>query len=177
MAGFHVVYYKSKILNLGLHDGTLWLLELYSTPSQLLKFFMEITDMLSLIFTSDNLIVQYTSCLTQAIYQLVYDLLKKCWRSCYANWEPGIPKWVVIKMVTWGCASSSRTTCWYGLLKSNFVNLSTPLNLVNNSSDMGNGYSGTLLIFIVIILYHQVFKRNQQLDTKLCKSLKFQLHS
>lgn len=35
----------------------------------------------------------------------------------------------------------------------------------------------TLLVFIIMILYHQVFKRNQQLDTKLYESLKFQQHS
>ena len=35
----------------------------------------------------------------------------------------------------------------------------------------------TLLVFIIMILYHQVFERNQQLDTKLYESLKFQWHS
>ena len=31
-------------------------------------------------------------------------------------------------------------------------------------------FTSTLLVFIIIILYHQVFKRNQQLDIYLCKS-------
>ena len=49
-----VVYYKGETLNLGLQYGTLCLLELYATPFQLRKCFIEITDMLSLVFTSDN---------------------------------------------------------------------------------------------------------------------------